>query len=95
MSIRLTVQFKVKQGAGAAFEAALGEAAAQVRAEDAGCEMYDLFKSVDDDTRYALIESWATQADVDAHAKSPGMAKMMAIGAHLDGRPIMHRYSDD
>ncbi len=95
MSIRLTVQFNIKEGAGPAFEAALGEAATQVKAEDKGCEMYDLFRSVDDDTRYALIESWATQEDVDAHSKSPGMAKMMAIGPHLNGGPVMHRYKDD
>jgi quinol monooxygenase YgiN len=95
MSLRLTVQFKIKEGASAAFEAAIGEATTQVKAEDAGCEMYDLFKSVDDDTRYALIESWASQEDIDAHAKSPGMAKMMGIGPHLDGRPLMHRYADE
>lgn len=94
MSIRLTVQFKIQEGKNAEFEEAAGAATAQVKAEDAGCEMYDLFKSVDDDTRYALIESWASGADIDAHGKSPGMAKMQKIGPFLAGRPEMHRYED-
>jgi len=94
MSIRLTVQFRCKEGKSAEFEAAVGEAATQVRAEDKGCEAYDLFKSCDDENRFALIESWATQEDVDAHGKSAGMAKMMKIGPLMDGRPQMHRYND-
>lgn len=94
MSIRLTVQFKIQEGKGAEFEAAAGVATAMVKAEDKGCEMYDLFKSVDDDTRYALIESWASEEDIDAHGKSPGMAEMQKIAPFLGGRPVMHRYND-
>jgi quinol monooxygenase YgiN len=94
MSLRLTVQFKIKEGKGPDFEKAVGEAADMVRADDKGCEAYDLFKRVDSDTEYALIESWASQEDIDAHGKSPGMAKMMKVGALMDGPPKMFRYSD-
>jgi quinol monooxygenase YgiN len=94
MSIRLTVQFKIQDGKGGDFEAAAGAAISKVKAEDKGCEMYDLFKSVDDDTRYALIESWASEEDIDAHGKSPGMAEMAKIGPFLAGRPEMHKYTD-
>lgn len=94
MSIRLTVKFKIKEGKGAEFEEAVGAAATQVKAEDKGCEEYDLFKCVDSETEYALIESWASQEDIDAHGKSPGMAKMMKIGPLMDGAPKMYRYSD-
>jgi len=94
MSIRLTVQFTIQEGKNAEFEAAAGVATQKVNAEDKGCEMYDLFKSVDDDTRYVLVESWATQEDLDAHGKSPGMTEMQKIGPFLGGRPTMHRYSD-
>ena len=55
MSIRLTVQLPIKEGQAAEFEAAAGPALARVKAEDKGCEMYDLFKSVDDDTRYVMM----------------------------------------
>jgi len=94
MSIRLTVQFAIQEGKGDEFEAAAGAATAQVKAEDKGCEMYDLFKSVDDPTRYALVEAWASKEDIDAHGKSPGMAAMQKIGPFLAGRPTMHRYED-
>ena len=94
MSIRLTVQFNLQEGKASEFEAAAGAAASKVRAEDEGCEMYDLFKSVDDDTRYVLVEAWATKEDLDAHGSSPGMAEMQKIGGFLAGRPTMHRYED-
>ncbi len=98
MSIRLTVQFNIQQGKASEFEAAAGAAApaaaSKVRNEDKGCEMYDLFKSVDDDTRYVLVEAWATAEDLDAHGSSPGMAEMQKIGGFMAGRPTMHRYED-
>ncbi len=94
MSLRLTVQLTIQPGKNEEFEAVAGAAIAQVKAEDSGCEMYDLFKSVDDDTRYALIESWASQADIDAHGKSEAMTAMQKIGEFMVGGPIMHRYED-
>ncbi len=94
MSIRLTVQLNVQEGKSSEFEATVGGAASTVRTEDKGCEMYDLFKSVDDDTRYVLVEAWATKEDLDAHGTSPGMAEMQKIGGLLAGRPTMHRYED-
>ncbi len=93
MSIRMTVQLPIKAGKAAEFEAAAAPALARVRAEDAGCEMYDLFKSCDDDTRFVMVESWAAEADLEAHKTSPAMKDIVAaFGAHLDGRPVMHQY---
>lgn len=94
MSIRLTVQFQIQDGKSEEFERVAGAAAKQVRAEDKGCEMYDLFRSVDSDTRYVLVESWATKEDLDAHGKSPAMAAMGKIAGLMAGRPTMHRYED-
>ncbi len=55
--------------------------------------MYDLFKSCDDDTRFVMVESWAAEADLEAHKTSPAMKDIVAaFGAHLDGRPVMHQY---
>jgi len=94
MSKRITVQLNVKAGQSPAFEAVIRPAMARVRAEDDGCEMYDLFKSVDDDHRYAIIESWASQDAVDGHRKSDAMSDMAKIADHLEGRAIIHRYED-
>ena len=93
MSIRLTVQFNIKEGSAADFEGAAGAAISKVKADDKGCEMYDLFKSVDDDERFVMVESWASQADLDAHMKSPAMQEIgKAIGGFMAGAPVMHQY---
>ena len=94
MSVRLTVQLQIQPGKNADFEAAASAASARVKAEDAGCEMYDLFRSVDDDTRYVMVESWASQENLDAHGKSPAMAEMAKIGPFMAGAPVMHTYAD-
>lgn len=93
MSIRLTVQLPIKPGQAAAFEAAAKPALARVRAEDKGCEMYDLFKSVDDETRYVMVESWASEAELEAHKSSAAMGGVgRAIGGFIAGAPVMHQY---
>lgn len=92
MSVRLTVQFEIQPGKAKEFEAFMAGATAKVRADDPGCEQYHLFKSVDADTRYVLVESWATAADLDAHGKSPAMAGMADLRDFLNGRPTLHRY---
>jgi quinol monooxygenase YgiN len=93
MSIRMTVQLPIKEGKATEFEAAAGPALARVRAEDAGCEMYDLFKSVDDDTRFVMVESWAAEANLEAHKTSDAMKDIVkAFGAFLAGAPVMHQY---
>lgn len=93
MSIRLTVQLDVKEGKAAEFEAAAAPALARVRAEDSGCEMYDLFKSVDDDTRFVMVESWASEEDLKAHMTSAAMGDVgKALGAFIAGAPVMHKY---
>jgi quinol monooxygenase YgiN len=93
MPIRLTVELKIKEGQAAEFEAAAGPALARVRAEDKGCEAYDLFKSCDDETRFVMIECWASEADLEAHKTSPAMGGVgAAIGKFIGGPPIMHQY---
>lgn len=93
MSIRMTVELPIKEGNAAEFEAAAAPALARVRAEDKGCEMYDLFKSCDDETRYVMVESWATEADLEGHKTSAAMKDIVkAFGAHLAGAPVMHQY---
>lgn len=93
MSIRLTVQLPIKEGEAEAFEAAAAPALAQVKAEDKGCEMYDLFRSVDDPTRYVMVESWASEEDLEAHKTSAAMGEVgKAIGGFIGGAPVMHQY---
>ena len=79
----------------AEFEAACAPAIARVKAEDKGCEMYDLFRSVDDATRFAMIESWASEEDLAAHMTSPAMGEFgKSVGSFIAGAPVMHKYAD-
>jgi quinol monooxygenase YgiN len=95
MPIRLTVQLAIKEGEADAFQAAAGPALARVRAEDKGCEMYDLFRSCDDDTRFVMVESWASAADLEAHKTSAAMGGVGgAIGGFMAGAPLIHQYED-
>ena len=92
MSKRMTIKFKVQPGKSEEFETIACAAAARVRAEDAGCEAYHLYKSLDDDAEYVLIESWETPEALAAHGKSPAIADMQKIGPLLAGRPERHLY---
>lgn len=95
MSIRLTVQLNVKPGTANDFKAAAKPALARVKREDEGCEMYDLFQSVDEADRFVLVESWASEELLDAHMKSPTMGDVgKALGAYMGGAPVMHKYKD-
>ncbi len=95
MSVRLTVQLSVQPGKANDFKVAAKPALARVKREDKGCEMYDLFQSVDDESRFVMVESWASEADLDAHMKSPTMGDVgKALGAFIGGAPVMHRYKD-
>ena len=48
---------------------------------------------IDDDTRFVMIESWAAEADLEAHKTSPAMKDIVgAFGAFLAGAPVMHQY---
>ena len=94
MSKRLTVLFQTKDGEADAFQAAAQSGIAAVKAGDEGCEMYDLFQSVDDPHRFVLVESWASQDALDAHGSSEAMKEMGKIGPHMEGRPTLYRYED-
>ena len=42
----------------------------------------------------STVESWASEADLEAHKTSDAMKGMAAIGAFLGGAPVMHTYGD-
>ena len=92
MAIGITVKFEIKPGSNAEFEAGFAKAAAAVKAQDEGCEMYDLFKSVDSKTSYVMVERWATQPLLHAPRKSPTMAGMAALAPHFAGALSMAKH---
>ena len=94
MSTRLTVLFEVKEDESGAFEQLAALATARVKAEDKGCEAYDLYRSVDDDSRYVLVEAWTTAQNLEAHGSSPAVAEMRKTRPLLASDPQLYRYED-
>jgi quinol monooxygenase YgiN len=92
MAIGITIRFEIKTGTNEAFESGFRKAAAAVKAQDEGCELYDLFKSIDSPTSYVMVERWTTAELLDAHMKSPTMAGMAALGPHFAGAPGFAKY---
>ena len=68
MSIRLLVTITAAPGKGAELAKAYGPRCAEVMKEP-GCEQFEVFQSVVNPDRLALLECWADQAALDAHAQ--------------------------
>jgi quinol monooxygenase YgiN len=92
MAVGITVKFEIKPGTNEQFEAGFQKAAAAVKAQDEGCEMYDLYKSVDSPTSYVMVERWTTPELLAAHMKSPTMAGMAALAPCFAGAPSLAKY---
>ena len=94
MSKRLTVELQIREGTSADFEEMMMAATARVRAEDSGCEQYNLFKALDRPTRYVLLESWASDEDLEAHMSSAAMEQVRGMSEYFASPPVVHRYED-
>lgn len=68
MAIRLVVTFTATPGKGNALAQAYKTRCAEI-AQEPGCEQFEVFQSVLDPDRLVLLERWADQAALDAHAK--------------------------
>ena len=68
MAIRLVVTITAAPGKGAELAQAYKGRCAEVMKEP-GCEQFEVFTSALNPDRLALLERWADQAALDAHAK--------------------------
>ena len=72
--------------------AALSECAAASRG-DQGCRSYVFTTDVEDENSYASIETWDSQADLDAHMGQPHTQKLLStIGGWVAGAPVITTY---
>ena len=72
--------------------AALGTAAVASRG-DKGCQSYAFFTDVENPDSYSSIETWDSQADLDAHMQTPHIASLLAaIGDLVAGAPVITTY---
>ena len=95
MSRRLTILLQAKTGEADALKGIAQTGIALIRAEAESCEMYELYQSVDDPHRFALVESWESKDALEAHRDSPGMAEMRKIAPHLGGPAATFEYEDE
>ncbi|HEY3305768.1 MAG TPA: antibiotic biosynthesis monooxygenase family protein [Candidatus Binatia bacterium] len=68
MAIRLIVMVKAAAGKGAELAEAYKARCAEVTKES-GCEQFEVFQSVVNPDKFALLERWTDQGALDAHAK--------------------------
>jgi len=61
---------------------------------EAGCVSYDLFVSAADPATFITMETWRSQADLDAHLQTPHVQGALgAAGEHLAQAPAIHPLS--
>ena len=83
----IMVHVKVKDGAGAKFEAAFAKAIVGTRKEK-GNKTYDLNRSTESPNEYIVYERWQNFAALQAHMKTPHFATLLSeVGELLDGAP--------
>jgi len=68
MSIRLVVSITAAPGKGGELAQAYKARCTQIMQEP-GCEQFEVFQSVVNPDRLALLERWTDQAALDVHAK--------------------------
>jgi quinol monooxygenase YgiN len=87
--IGLVVKIPVKDGHQAAFEAAMQEFVAAVKANEPGCIFYSLTKEQGSAATYVMMEQYKSQADIDHHNSTPHFQALLGkIGSLLDGAPV-------
>jgi quinol monooxygenase YgiN len=71
MAIRLIVTITAAPGKGAELAPAYKARCAEIMKEP-GCEQFEVFQSVVNPDKLALLERWTDQAALDAHARRQG-----------------------
>lgn len=92
MAVGFTLRFKARSGRESDFEAFMRGMVEVVKTNDTGCLDYELYRSVDDPTRFAFFERWATDDDVKAHAAKPHFKEFERMREMLEDGPELTRH---
>jgi quinol monooxygenase YgiN len=84
MSVRLVVTINAAPGKGAELAQAYKSRCAEVMQEP-GCEQFEVFQSVVNPDRFALLELWKDQAALDVHAKVNTTRPPLPPGLRAEG----------
>lgn len=84
MAVRLVISIQAAPGKGAEF-ARVFKARCEESRKDPGCEQFEIFQSVFDPDKFALLEKWSSQEALDNHAKlqaaRPALPEGLRLGA--------------
>jgi autoinducer 2-degrading protein len=91
--IAIVVEFRVKPGQHAAFDAIIREHAQKTLQEEPGCERFDVLQPVNkgakDETRIMLVEVYRDQAAFEEHGSNPRLARVReAYSPLIDSRTL-------
>ena len=88
--LRVVALIPAKGGSEDVLRAALTTLAEASRGH-AGCTGYDLFESGAAPGTFVTVESWSSQAELDAHLQTPAVAAALAAADdHLAGDVVIH-----
>ena len=86
--IGVIATLRVQDGKTAEFEKVFSDLAAKVKANEAGCILYQLTKSRTEENTYKVMEVYASEDALKEHGQSEYFrAAGPALGAVLAGRP--------
>jgi quinol monooxygenase YgiN len=92
MAVRLVVQINAAPGKGAELAQAFRTRCAEVMQEP-GCEQFEIFQSVVNLDKLALLELWKDQAALDVHAKVNTTRPPMPPGLRAGSEREDYQYS--
>jgi quinol monooxygenase YgiN len=84
MSVRLVVTLNAAPGKGSELARVFRDRCAEVMQEP-GCEQFEVFQSVLNPDKLALLELWTDQAALDVHAKVNTTRAPLPEGLHVGG----------
>jgi quinol monooxygenase YgiN len=86
--IGVVATLNIQDGKGSEFESIFAELAAQVRANEPGCKMYQLTKSRTEPNVYKVLELYADQDALSHHGQTDYFRSIGArMGPCMAGRP--------
>ena len=93
MAVALIVEFNIKPGSHAEFDAIIRKHAKLTKEEEPGCQQFDVLQPTNkngaDHSRVCLVEVYKDQAAFAAHGANPRLAKVRdAYGALIADRKI-------
>jgi quinol monooxygenase YgiN len=90
VELRVVAVIPGKVGSGDVMRAALTTLAEATQGHD-GCTGYELFESASAPGTFVTVESWRSQADLDAHLRTTDIATALAAAdGHLAGDIAVH-----